>query len=265
MVTQASKLAVGSLTTMMSIDFSRCISFTPTGTTTLNFSSNRNGGSNITYNGTTYEYVGFDTSGFSSELNGKAPAPVITFDKASLLSNTNYTTLWDQFTAQTGEEYFDWRGAIVQIFRTINLDTTQQLSLQEYVVAQVNKVTSSVVEVQLAVSLGIDRISGNSIQTLSMNRCALRYRTWNGTGFDYTAESAGGCPYGNPTTVSNWSAVPSFGVLYFTNTDQQLADANKNLDKCSYSVKGCQSRFDPNKDGLTLPFVGLYSPSTIGK
>ena len=137
--------------------------------------------------------------------------------------------------------------------------------MQEYVVAQVNKVTSSVVEVQLAVSLGIDRISGNSIQTLSMNRFSLRYRTWNGSSFDYINENAVGCPYVNPTKVSNWSAVPNFGVMWFTNADQQLASENQNLDKCSYSVKGCQERFDPNLNGLTLPFVGLYSPATIGK
>lgn len=265
MITQAPLLTVGSLTTMVVIDFSKCVAFTPTGTTTLYLSSNRNGTSNIVYNSQTYEYVGFDAKGFVSEINGQAPAPVITFDKASLLNLASYVTLWDQYTAQTGEDYFDWRGATIQVFRTINLDTTQQTNLQQYVVSNVNKVTSSTMEVQLAVSLGIDRLSGQSIQTLSMNRCALRYRTWNGSSFDYTNEAAGGCPYGNPTTISNWSAVPSFGVMWFTNADQQLTSANQNLDKCSYSVKGCQERFDPAKNGLTLPFKGLYSPASLGK
>lgn len=265
MITQAPLLNTGTLTTMLVIDFSKCISFTPTGTTTLRLSSNRNGTSNIVYNGNTYEYVGFDATGFSSELNGKTPTPTITFDKAGLLNLSSYTTLWDQFTAQTGEDYFDWRGATIQVFRTINLSTSQQTNIHQYVVSQVNKVTSSVIEVQLAVSLGIDRLSGQSIQTLSMNRCCLRYRTWNGSGFVYTDESAGGCPYGNPTTISNWSAVPSFGVKWFNAADQELTSANQSLDKCSYSVKGCQSRFDPNKVGLTLPFKGLYSPATLGK
>lgn len=265
MITQAPQLTVDTLTTLLVVDFSKCIGFTPTGTTTIRMSANRNGVANIVYDGNTYEYVGFDAQGFRSELNGKAPTPTITFDKASLLALSSYTTLWDQYTAQTGEDYFDWRGATIQVFRTINLSTTQQTNLQEYVVSQVNKIAANTLEVQLSVSLGIDRLGSQSIQSLSMNRCALRYRKWNGSGFDYTAEDAGGCPYGNSTSTSNWSAVPSFGVKWFTNTDAELTSANQNLDKCSYSVKGCQLRFDPAKTGLTLPFKGLYSPNTLGK
>ena len=264
MATQAYQLSVGQLTTLIVIDFSKCIGFTPTGTTTLRMSAYRNGTSNIVYNGNTYKYVGFEANGFRSELNGQVPSPTITFDKGSLLADTDYTNLWDQFTTQTGQDYFDWRGAKVQIFRTINLDTAQELNVQEYTVAQVNKVTSSTIEVQLTISLGIDRLNSQSVQTLSANRCSLKYRTWNGATFDYTDEAANGCPYGNPTTVSNWSAVPSFGVKFFTNMDDALADANKNLDKCSYSAKGCQLRFDPDRNGLALPFRAKYSPATIG-
>lgn len=264
MSTQSKQLVVGTITTLIVVDFSTCISFTPTGTTTLRMSAQRNGTSDIVYNGNTYKYVGFEASGFRSELNGKVPSPTITFDKTSLLANTEYAALWDQYTAQTGEDYFDWRGASVQIFRTINLDTSQQLNLQEYVVSQVNKITSSTVEVQLSISLSVDRLSSQSIQTLSTNRCSRQYRQWNGTTFTYTDEAAGGCPYGNSTTVSNWSAVPSFGLKYFTNMDAALADANKNLDKCSYSVKGCSLRFDPSNTGLVLPFKGLYAPTKIG-
>lgn len=264
MATDTQKLTVGQLTTFIVIDFSTCIGFTPTGTTTLRLSAYRNGVNDIVYDGQTYQYVGFDAQGFRSELNGQVPTPTITFDKAGLLANTTYTTLWDQYTSQTKEDYFDWRGAKVQIFRTINLDTAQQLHVQEYVVSQVNKITQSTVEVQLSISLGVDRLNNQSIQTLSTNRCSRRYRTWNGTDFSYTDEDAGGCPYGNPTTVSNWTSVPSFGVLFYTNMDQALSEANKNLDKCSYSVKGCQLRFDPAQTGLVLPFKGLYSPTKLG-
>lgn len=265
MITQAQSLTVGTITTLISVDFSRCIAFTPTSTPIIRMSANRNGINNIVYAGNTYEYVGFDARGFRSELNGRPPAPTITFDKASLINLSGYTALWDQYTEQTGEDYFDWRGATVEITRVVNLDAAQLVNLQQYVVSQVNKITSTTVEVELAVSLGIDRANSQSIQTLSVNRCGLKYRTWNGSGFDYVPELSGGCPYGNPTTINNWSAVPSFGVIYLTNEDQALDAANRNLDKCSYSVKGCQSRFDPGSTGLALPFRGLYSPVNLGK
>jgi phage-related protein len=264
MATQQFKLTVDQLTTLVEVDFSTCIGFTPTGTTTLRMTANRNGTSNITYNSNTYNYVGLEAQGFRSELNGKAPSPTIVFDKASLLSYADYMTLWDQYTAQTGEDYFDWRGAKVKVFRTINLDTAQQLSTQEYVVNQVNKVTQKTIEVELSIGLGIDRLNSQAIQSLSTNRCSRKYRTWNGSGFTYTDDDANGCPYGNPTTVSNWSAVPSFGVKYFTNMDAALADANMNLDKCSYSVKGCSLRFDPSNQGLALPIKALYVPTKVG-
>lgn len=264
MATQQSQLTVNELTTLVVVDFSTCIGFTPTGTTTLRMTANRNGNSNIVYNGNTYNYVGLEAQGFRSELNGKAPTPTITFDKAGLLAYSEYTTLWDQYTAQTGEDYFDWRGAKVSVFRTIDLDVAQQLSLQEYIVNQVNKVTQKTVEVQLSIGLGIDRLNSQSIQALSTNRCSRKYRTWNGVDFDYLAEDSNGCPYGNPTTVSNWSAVPSFGLKFFTNMDAALADANKNLDKCSYSVKGCSLRFDPNNTGLALPIKALYTSTKVG-
>jgi len=264
MATQAHQLTVGQLTTLLVVDFSKCISFKPTGTTTIRMCAYRNGLNDVVYNGNTYKYVGFNAQGFRSELNGQVPSPTITFDKASLLADADYMALWDQYTTQTGEDYFDWRGAKVQIFRTINLDITQQLNLQEYTVSQVNKITSSNVEVQLTISLGIDRLNSQSIQSLSANRCSLKYRTWNGTGFDYVDEEANGCPYGNPTTVSNWSAVPSFGVKWFNAADMELAAENQSLDKCSYSAKGCQVRFDPDRNGLTLPFHAKYSPATIG-
>lgn len=267
-ISKSQALTVGKLTTMLKIDFSKCIGFKPTGITTLNLSSNRNGNDNIVYDSVEYQYVGFDTQGFRSEINGAIPSPIITFDRASLEQLPDYISLWDQYVAQNqGEEYFDWRGATVEIFRTVNLDTNQQTVSQQYIVSQVNKQTETTYEVSLTVSLGIDKLGTESIQALSANRCALRYRRWNSTtnDFDYTNEDAGGCPYGNPTTTSNWVAVPFFGTKYFNNQDLELAPANKNLDKCSYSVLGCQKRFDPDKTGLALPFKGLYTSAAKGK
>lgn len=267
MITDAMKLDGISIVTLMTIDFSTCVSFTPTGTTTFRLSANRNGTSDIVYDGNTYNYVGFEASGFRSEINGGPPSPSLVFDKASLQSLTAYNTLVDQFIVQTNSYFFDPRGAKVTILRTSNLSTSQQLNTQEYVVSQAVRESDNSIEWQLAIGLGIDRASGQSIASLAVNRCNLRYRRWNSTtgDFDYTAEDAGGCPYGNPTTVSDWSAVTNFGTKYFTEADAELLAANKNLDKCSHTAKGCQLRFDPDLTGLPLPFVMLYSPNTIGK
>lgn len=267
MITDSLELDGNSLTTMLVIDFSTCVGFTPTGTTTLRCSANRNGTADIVYDGNTYSYIGFEASGFRSEINGGAPTPTITFDRTSLISNSIYTALYTQQVLQGKGYYFDPRGAKITIFRTSNLSTSQQTNVQEYVVTQANRENQSTIEWQLAVGLGIDNAQSESIAKLAVNRCNLRYRRWNATTstFDYTPENEGGCPYGNPTTVSNWSAVPDFGNKYFTNADAELLPANKNLDKCSYSAAGCQKRFDPAENGLALPFVMLYSPNTIGK
>jgi phage-related protein len=254
------------LVTLMAIDFSTCIGFKPTGNTLLFISANRNADQDIVYDGNTYQYVGFDTKGFRSEINGGIPVPTIIFDKASLFANAQYIALWDEYILQTGQDYFDPRGAKVNIIRVMNLNTLATTDVQEFVVSQSTKITQDTVEWQLAVSLGIDRANNNSIQTLSVNRCSLRYRIWDAeiNAFTYTNEEAGGCPYGNPTSTNDWSAVPNFGTKYYTNEDQELDPVNKKLDKCSYSALGCQLRFDPNKVGLVLPFVMLYSPNIMG-
>lgn len=264
---KAQELGGNFLCSFLIIDFSTCIGFKPSGTTTLYFSPNRDGNSDITFDGHTYSYVGFQAQGFRSEINGQPPNPTIVFDKASLLNNSAFVALWDQCTAQTKDEFFDARGATVQFFRAINNSTAQKTSVQKYTVEQANKITKNTIEYQLAVSLGIAGAGAESVQTLAPNRCSLRYRRWNATtnDFDYTEENAGGCPYGNPTTTSNWSAVPSFGIKWFNKADAELTAPNKNLDACSYTVKGCQLRFDPAENGLALPFTGLYSPNTLGK
>lgn len=266
MIPEVQSLNPGGLVTFLEIDFSTCVGFKPTiSPSTLKFCSHKNGSSyTLVYNSVTYDYIGFEIDGLSTELGGQAPQPRITFDKAGLYRLTAFLNLWDNAAGQTGDFYFDWRGAKVKLYRVLNLTVAQQLNIQEYVVEQIAKEDSNSVEVQLAVSLGIEKANSDSIQKLAVNRCALRYRRWDTTSssFKYTDELAGGCPYGNPTTTSNWSAVPSFGVLYFNSSD--VATTN-NLDKCSYSVKGCRQRFDPASTGLALPFVGLYSPNTIGK
>lgn len=255
------KLSPGGVVTLYEIDFSKCLAFTPTGTTLLLCSPYRNGDIDITYNAVSYAFVGVQVTGFRSEINGTAPKPTMTFDKASLYKNPVYIDMKNQFRTQTGQGYFDWRGAVVKIIKYYVIGT-ETLYNQQYIVDQVSTVTESTVEVSLTVSLSIDNLNTDSVQTLALNRCALKYRTWNATtaNFDYTPDNANGCPYGNPTTPTNYSSVPNFGIKYFTAEDQELLAANKQFDECSLTVKGCQIRFDPLQAGLNLPYKGLYSP-----
>jgi phage-related protein len=257
------KLSPGGVLTLYDIYFDSCIAFKPTGTTRLSISPYRNGELDVIYQNIPYRFVGVQASGFRSEMNASAPKPLLVFDKASLYLNPIYIDLKSQFKAQTGQTYFDWRGAKVTITKYyVNGDET--IYQQEFIVEQVSTVTESTLEVNLAVSLSIDNLNSDSVQKLSMNRCSLKYRQWNETtqDFDYTPNQYDGCPYGNPTTPTDYSAVPNFGIKYFTAEDQELLAANKKFDDCSQSVKGCQIRFDPLNQGLNLPFKGLYSPTS---
>ncbi len=256
------KLNPGGVVTLFEINFASCISFVPTGTTTLRISPYRNGESDIVYNTNTYSFVGAQISGLRSEINATAPKPTLTLDKASLYSNSTYQALKAQFQTQTGGNFFDWRGAQVTIIKYY-VNGAETLYSQEYIVNQVTSITSDAIQVELAVSLGIDNLANDSVQTLSLNRCSLKYRTWNATtnDFDYTDEAANGCPYGNPAPATNYSAVPSFGIKFFTSEDVELLAANKQYDECSQTVKGCSLRFDPSSQGLNLPYKGLWSPT----
>lgn len=265
MISQSIKLTTTPLVTFYTLDFSTSVAFTPTTSPIIYLSPNRDASkNNLVKDGNTYNWVGVDVSGFRTEINGEIPAPQLTIDRASLNALTQYQTLRSQFTAQTKQILFDWRGVTFTRTRAHYPISGQTYPTEQYIVSQISKVTDSEIQVDLSVSLGADRLNSDSIESLAANRCSLRYRTWNPTtnAFDYVNEAAGGCPYGNPTTTNDWSAVPNFGVAYFTSSDIGLAAANKNLDQCSYSVKGCQSRFDPNNAGLTLPYTGLYSPAS---
>ena len=251
-------LSMTGLVTLWIIDFSDLIAGDINGS--LYLSSYKNGNNLITFNGNSYSYVGVSGSGFVSEINGQLPQPSISIDRIALNNLPAYQTIKASFISQTGQVFFDWRGARVTRIRTTtdNLNSPARADSSTFLVDQVLRTTKESVDLRLTVSVASDKINGQSVQELAPNRCSLRYRSWNGSSFTYTNESAGGCPYGNPTSVNDWSAVPGFGTNYFTNTDQSTTQAN--LDSCSYSVAGCQARFDPNKVGLRLPFTGLYKP-----
>lgn len=257
---QVYNLTMRNLVTMWIIDFNPVVAFSPPQNGILYISAYRDGTNNIVYDGQMFDFVGVQGSGFRSEINGQLPEPTVTFDKNSLTQLTKYQEIKDTFTAETGQVFFDWRGARVRRIKTTDnyLNNPLFSDTDDYVVDQVTKTTKDTIEVKLSVSIGADRVTNLSVQELSANRCSLRYRHYQG-GFKYTDEEAGGCPYGNPTTKSNWGAVPQFGARYYT--EQNGDTTNPAQDICSYSVKGCQLRFDPDEVGLTLPFTGLYKPT----
>jgi phage-related protein len=260
---QVYNLTMQHIITMYIIDFNPSLIFDPPSDGILYISAYKDGTNNIVYNGNTFEYVGLTGLGFRSEINGQLPEPQLIFDKNSLTSLPKYQQIKNKFTTETGKVFFDWRGAYVTRIKTTSnyLTSPTYSDIDSYVVDQVTKTTKSSIEVKLAVSIGADRITNISVQELSANRCNLRYRTYENGQFVYVDEEAGGCPYGNPTTKNDWSAVREFGTRYYTEQDGDTTDPAQ--DACSYTVKGCQLRFDPDLMGLSLPFTGIYK--TIGK
>ena len=254
---QVYNLTMQSLVTMYIIDFNPVITFDPLPTGIMYLSAYKNGASALSYDGNTYNFVGVKGSGFRSEINGALPEPGLVIDKNSLTGLAQYQTIKSTYSAATGHVFFDWRGAKVTRIRTTSnyLGVNTKQDVDYYLVDQLTRTTKDTIELKLTVSTGADRVNNLSVQELAPNRCALRYRTHNGS-FQYTDEDAGGCPWGNPTTKHNYSAVPNFGTDYFT--ESNASTAQPELDQCPYTVKGCQVRFDPNEDGLTLPFLGLY-------
>jgi len=250
------------LVTLWIIDFNEIIAFDQVPNGIIYLTSYKDKKTEIVYDGNVYNYVGIESGGFRSEINGQLPEPKISFDKQSLIKLPQYMAIKEAFTAETGQVFFDWRGARITRIRTTSnyLDNGSNPNpnmndSQEFIVDQVTRTTDSSIEVGLTVGIGADRLTNQSVQELGFNRCGLRYRIWNKDKFTYTKEEAGGCPYGNASTQSDWSDVPDFGKLYFDETDRSTTEE---FDVCSYTVLGCQKRFDPNKDGLALPFLGKY-------
>lgn len=257
---QVYSLDMQNLVTVWEIDFTPILEDITGGI--IRITSYKDGSNNnIVYAGNEYKFVGVYGSGFVSELNGQLPTPTVEFDKQSLNKLPEYIAIKQQYTAATGEVFFDWRGATIKRTRTTSnyLDGSYG-DTNNYTVDSLSATTSTTIEARLTVSIGADRLNNQSVQELAPNRCALRYRTWEDGNFIYMDENAGGCPYGNPTTDSDWGNVPEFGDKYYTGDDLELDSGNKQFDSCSYSVKGCQLRFDPDKNGLVLPFVGKYKP-----
>jgi len=255
---QVYNLTMQNLVTMYIIDFNPVITFDPLPTGIMYLSAYKDGSSALVYDGETYDFVGVKGSGFRSEINGALPEPQLTIDKNSLTALAQYQTIKSTYTSETGHVFFDWRGATITRIRTTSNylgDVTKQ-DVDYYLVDQLTRTTKATIELRLTVSTGADRVNNQSVQELAPNRCALRYRTHNGSSFDYTDEDAGGCAWGNPTTKHDYSGVPNFGTDYFTESDASTVTDSQ--DKCSYTVKGCQVRFDPDENGLQLPFLGLY-------
>lgn len=252
---QVYNLTVQNIVTLWKIDFSECISFDTSGI--LYLSAQKDGDANITYSGQSYEYVGMESGGFRSEINGQLPQPTVTIDKQALYSLSSYGAIRTAYRSQTGNVAMDWSGAKITRTRiqSTQLNDATKGNTDNYIVDQIARTSSTTIQLKLAVSATADRINGASVQSLGNNRCSLRYRIHNGSTFDYTNNSAGGCPYGNPTSPGDFSNVTDFGNLHYTQSDQSTTAP---LDACSYTVKGCQLRFDPEELGLALPFTGKY-------
>lgn len=255
-------LSIGPLLTFWTIDFNPVVAFDPVSAGVLQLSSYKSGSNEIVYDGVTFSYVGIEGSNFSSEINGQLPQPEISIDKNSLKSLQQYKDIQAAYQLEYGKLFFDWRGARVTRTRITlaNINDPSKAETSSFIIDQLKRTTDSTIDLKLTVSITSDRINNLAVQELAPNRCSLRYRSWNGVSFDYLDEDSGGCPYGNPTTQSDWTAVPNFGTGLFT--EGNATTTNEALDVCPYTLKGCQVRFDPNEDGLRLPFTGVFKNVT---
>ena len=252
---QVYNLQMQEMVTLWIVDFRPSVHFNNSSEGIMYVTSYKDGTGDIVYDGETYGYVGITSGGFSSEINGSLPEPTVTFDKVSLENQLTYRVARQEHKLQTKQVFFGWEGAEVTRIRTTSdyLGSTANSTIDYFVVSQLLRTNKDTIELKLAVSEGVDRLNSVSVQELAPNQCNLVYRRYNGTTFDYISH---GCPYGNPSSTTDWSAVPDYGIKYYTYLD---AATTADLDQCSYTVKGCQLRFDPDKDGLTLPYTGLYS------
>ena len=97
---QPYKLHPGAVVTLYEIDFSQCLSFKPTVSSTIRCSPYRNGNSDIVRGGNSYNYIGVRPNGFRSEMNSSAPTPTLTFDRVSLYANSAYQALVNDYQNQ---------------------------------------------------------------------------------------------------------------------------------------------------------------------
>jgi phage-related protein len=260
---QVFNLTMGNLITLWILDFSDVIGVP---NSRVYITPYRDGNSNINYNGQVYHYVGVSASGFRSEINGQLPEPNINFDKAALNRVPGFATIRDNYIATYQEVFFDWAGARITRIRTTsnNLGNPSLSETSSFIVDQTTRTSPSTIEVKLSVSVAADRLNSQAVQELMPNRCSLRYRLWDDTinNFRYLSVADGGCPYGNPTSPTDWTDVPDFGNLHFNADNAPLDSANRKFDICQYTLKACQLRFDPQLQGMPLPFRGKYRPFT---
>ena len=73
-------------------------------------------------------------------------------------------------------------------------------------------------------------------RTVLRDLCAWRYRTWDGSAWDYSAAE---CPY--------------TGTAYFDGSDTAVNEAED--DVCSRRLSGCRARF--GSGSVSLPFGGF--------
>lgn len=257
---QTQTLDMASVVVLWEIEFENAVGYTPNVPTTLRISPFKNGKDNLLFGGVEYAYVGVDASGFTAEMNGQLPTPEAEFDRLGLNANGVYNTIKQDYLDQTGQFFFDWRGARIRRITTTatHLDTgddadTTKTRTEEYFVDQVTVTTVGTITVRLTTSISADKINNQSVQSLAYNNCSLIYRTWNSTTneFEYTDPKDNGCPYGNPMSTTDWSPVQDFGNKYFNESNN--TQETPQFDRCSKTGLGCQLRFDPDKDGLPLP------------
>lgn len=272
---EVQKLVVDNLVVLYQLDFGNIIDFTPS-VPIIYFTNFKDGYNNYVFDGTTYVYIPIISSGFTSEINGLFPQPTLEIGYQQLIRNTDYQSILDDWRTQKGNIPFDWRG--VKLSKLKSTDTffkannTDSIEYGFLLIDAVKEQTKSTLKIGLSPTIAADRLTNEAMNALGAGRCSFKYRTWNGSSFDYISVFEGGCPYGNPSqgtadftdayyqNLKNNAPGGNVDGRYFTNANTSTNDPSQ--DTCSYSVTGCVNRFDPDKQGFEFPFNGLAKPMT---
>lgn len=262
-------LTVDNLITLWELDFSGIPGFSPSAPL-MYLTNNRDATDDISYDGNTFQYIPIKGAGFSQELGGAIPQATLTIGWQQLLRNSNFDLILDEYFTQLNDKRFDWRGVKIlrtQIFERFLNDPSQAME-SNWLVEQINKQDRTQVNLILSTTISADKLTNEALNDLAANRCGLKYRIWNGSSWEYIAVKDGGCPYGNPAEINNWTTdggnsnrmdPDDFGTRYFDLQNNEITtEAN---DICSYNADACVKRFDKNYQGIPFPYTGLLRPT----
>jgi len=199
-------------------------------TTVYRFHAGTNESStNIVFGGNTYTRLPVEADGFEYTGNGQIPRPTI---RIANIEGTISAILAQLPNGLEGAKVTRLR-TMARYLDDVNFDggtnpygtpdSTALLPSEIYIVNQKKAETRQLVEYELAASFDLQNVRVPKRQTIR-NACQWKYRTYNGSSFDYTHVD---CPYQ--------------GSIYYKADDTVTTDPAQ--DQCGKRLDSCKLRF----------------------